>query len=85
MREVYCQGCYYTINSTVKYQTLGIEFLVIQLALYSLDSDNLITENFPRNGLKLESVGNKIRGIFIQCLVFNKTTIFHSRLLDVSL
>ena len=34
-----------------------------------METDNFITENFPQNGRKLESVENKIRDIFIQCLV----------------
>ena len=38
-----------------------------------METDNFTTKIFPQNGLKLESVENKIRDIFIQCLVFNKT------------
>ena len=38
-----------------------------------METDNFFTENFPLNGRKLESVENKIRDNFIQCLVFNKT------------
>ena len=34
-----------------------------------METDDFITENFPQNGRKLESVENKIRDIFIQCLV----------------
>ena len=41
-----------------------------------METDNLITENFPSKWPKIR-VGKKIkiREIFIQCLVFNKTII----------
>ena len=35
----------------------------------------LSREIFPQKGRKLESVENKIRDIFSQCLLFNKTII----------
>ena len=35
-----------------------------------METDNFITENFPQNGQKLESLENKIRDIFMQCFHF---------------
>ena len=40
-----------------------------------METDNFITESFPENGRKLESIEIKIQDIFIQSLVFNKTII----------
>ena len=41
-----------------------------------METDNFITENFHlKSGRKLESVENKIRDIFIHCLLLNKTAI----------
>ena len=43
---------------------------------------------FPQNGRKLELVENKIRNIFIQCLVvfwYLIKQLFHSRLLEYEL
>ena len=79
---------YLYIYIYIKYQTLYIEFLVIWLALYSWYKSYIlqfvqiwkltkffITENFPLKWLKTPVVENKIRYIFIQYLVFNKTII----------
>ena len=38
----------------------------------NMETNNFITENFASKCRKLESVENKIRDIFNQCLVFNK-------------
>ena len=38
-----------------------------------METNIFITENFPQNGRKLESVENIVRNVFIQCLVLNKT------------
>ena len=40
-----------------------------------METGNFITESSTQSGRKLESVENKVRDIFIQCLVFNKTII----------
>ena len=40
-----------------------------------METDNFITENFPENGRKLESIEIKIKDIFIQSLAFNETII----------
>ena len=40
-----------------------------------METNNFITEMFPQNGRKLESLDNITRDIFIQFLAFNKTII----------
>ena len=46
----------------------------VSCSLSKYGTDNFITENVCfKNSRKLDSVENKIRDIFIQCLVFNKT------------
>ena len=40
-----------------------------------METDNFITVNSPSKSLKTRVVENRIRDIFIQCLVFNKTII----------
>ena len=50
-----------------------------------METDSFIMEISPQDGRKLESVENRIRDIFIQCLVYLIKQLLHSLLLDASL